>query len=114
MTEYVTLETEGDLLNGEASARDVLETAMASGVDLVVIPVARLHADMLNLSTRQLGLFLQKLVNYHRRIAILGYVSVQVRDSKPFRDFVYESNKGHHVWFVENEDVLREKLGAAG
>ena len=108
--DYTILPTDGPPILGEAGAMMVLEAAMSDGVDLVVIPRIRLHPDMLNLATRQLGLFLQKLVNYHRQVVILGDVSDLTRSSKSFHDFVYESNTGHHVWFLDDEDALRQKL----
>lgn len=110
MADYVMLESDGAPILGESGAMTVLEVAISSGTDIVVVPRARLHPDMLELSTRQLGLFLQKLVNYHRQVVILGDVSDLMAASKAFRDFVYESNKGNHVWFLSDQASLDEKL----
>ena len=110
MADYVMLESDGAPILGESGAMTVLEVAISSGTDIVVVPRARRHPDMLELSTRQLGLFLQKLVNYHRQVVILGDVSDLMAASKAFRDFVYESNKGNHVWFLSDQASLDEKL----
>lgn len=111
MPKIALLDVDGSKILGEPGAMTVLEAAMSEGADLVAIPRERLHPDMLELSTRQLGLFLQKLVNYHRQVAILGDFRDLTETSKPFHDFVYESNKGRHVWFLADMDELEEKLG---
>tara|TARA_B100000678_G_scaffold84270_1_gene70030 strand:- start:17314 stop:17646 length:333 start_codon:yes stop_codon:yes gene_type:complete len=108
---YYLLPEKGEDLLGEASARRILEDAMGRDAELVAIPLSRLHADMLNLSTRQLGLFLQKLITYGYRVAIVGDIEPFIDRSSSLRDFVYESNRGQHVWFVKDEAHLREKLG---
>lgn len=111
MSDFAVLDTTGPKILGEAGAMIVLDVAMSEGADLVVIPRERLHPDMLELSTRQLGLFLQKLVNYQRQAVLLGDFSDLTAGSKPFHDFVYESNRGHHVWFLRDMDELEQKLG---
>ena len=87
MTYYLLPEKGEDLL-GEASARHILEDAMGRDAELVAIPLSRLHADMLNLSTRQLGLFLQKLITYGYRVAIVGDIEPFIDRSSSLRDFV--------------------------
>lgn len=110
MSDFTILEPEGDAILGERGAMIVLEAAMAGGADVIAIPRERLHPDMLDLSSRQLGLFLQKLVNYHRQVVILGDVSDLIQNSKSFHDFVYESNKGNHVWFLADAAALKDRL----
>ena len=50
----------------------------------------------------------QKLVNKGFRIAIIGDFSGYA--SKPLKDFMYESNKGRHLFFVADEDEALKKL----
>ena len=48
------------------------------------------------------GEILQKYVNYGGRIAIYGDFSQYT--GKPLKDFIYESNKGHDVFFASTEE----------
>ncbi len=52
------------------------------------------------LSNGLAGEILQKFINYGFRIAIYGDYSVYT--SKPLKDFIYESNNGHDVFFTES------------
>lgn len=54
------------------------------------------------------GEILQKFINYHVKIAIYGDYSVYT--SKPLRDFIYESNHGKDVFFVETKEEAIQKL----
>jgi hypothetical protein len=49
-------------------------------------------------------------VTYRRRLAILGEISRHVAESSAFRDFVYEANRGDHVWFVADLEELDQRL----
>lgn len=60
------------------------------------------------LSSGLAGEILQKFVNYQFRIAIYGDFSEYT--NKPLKDFIYESNKGNDVFFVESLDKAVEKL----
>lgn len=91
-------------------AVDLLSAAFSEHVGLVVIPVERLGDDFFRLKTGVAGEILQKFVNYRLRVAILGDISRYVRESNALRDFVYESNKGPHVWFAANYEELARKL----
>src|SRR5689334_2907490 len=91
---------EGQTLASENDAVDLIGEALSSGAELVVIPVERLDPAFFQLSTRVAGLFMQKLVNYRRRLVILGDISAYVAASQAFHDFVYESNRGNQIWFL--------------
>ena len=84
----------------------------AGGVKLVAIPLARLGPDFLRLSTGVAGEVLQKLVNYHFQVAVIGDVAAAVAKSEPLRDFVRESNRGTTVWFMDDLAALEAKLSA--
>jgi hypothetical protein len=45
------------------------------------------------------------------KLVILGDVSEWIGQSRAFRDYVYESNKGRVLWFVADEGMLNEKIG---
>ena len=53
------------------------------------------------LSSGLAGEVLQKAVNYRMKLAITGDFSGYT--SKPLHDFIYECNKGKHVFFAADE-----------
>jgi len=77
---------------------------------LVLIPVERLEDEFFRLRTRVAGEIVQKFVNYGLRLAIAGDISRYVKESDALRDFVYEANRGRHVWFVAGLAELDERL----
>ena len=101
-------------VRSEHEAVTLIGDALSEKAAVVAIPVERLSPAFLDLSTRLAGEVLQKFVNYGRRVAIVGDVSAAVAASKPLADFVRESNRGRHVWFVSDLAELRTRLGAEG
>ena len=91
-------------------ASDIIGEALSVQAQMVVIPVARLSPDFLRLSTGLAGEVLQKFVNYGLRVAIVGDVSAAAAASAPLRDFIGESNRGRHVWFVPDLAALEAKI----
>jgi len=65
--------------------------------------------DFFKLSTGIAGEVAQKFVNYGYRLAIIGDFSGYT--SKPLHDYIYECNKGGHLYFAANEDEAIKKLG---
>lgn len=57
--------------------------------------------DFFILSRGLAGEILQKFINYQTKFAIYGDYSKYT--SKPLKDFMYESNNGKDIFFVENE-----------
>ncbi|WP_084397702.1 DUF4180 domain-containing protein [Henriciella aquimarina] len=103
---------DGPALKQEADAMTLMGDMYATGADWIAIPVERLHPEMVDLRTRQFGLFLQKFMNYHVRVAILGDIEALAASSKPMADFIRESNRGKHVLFISDQDALAAKLSA--
>lgn len=64
--------------------------------------------DFFILSKGLAGEILQKFINYQVKFAIYGDYSKYV--SKPLKDFIYESNNGKDIFFVENKDVAIKML----
>lgn len=104
---------DGQKLTSESEALDLLGEAMGSGIELVLVPVERLSDDFFHLKTRLAGQIVQKFVQYRRCLVILGDISQYVAQSDAFRAFVYEANRGNHVWFIENLQELEEHLKRA-
>lgn len=64
--------------------------------------------DFFDLSTRIAGEVLQKFVNYKTAVAIVGDYSGYT--SKSLKDFIYESNKGQSVFFVDSVELAVQNL----
>ena len=101
---------EGAILRRDRDATELITAVWKLRAELLVIPIERLDDDFFRLRTRMAGEVLQKFVQYRVRVAILGDISSHLEESSALRDFVSESNRGHHVWFVENLDELDKQL----
>ena len=64
--------------------------------------------DFFILSKGLAGEILQKFINYQTKFAIYGDYSNYT--SKPLKDFIYESNKGKNIFFIENEQEAIKML----
>ena len=104
------VEADGPAISTPEQTSDLIGNAWMDHADLLAIPVARLDPDFFRLSSGLAGEITQKAVNYQVRLVVLGDVSEWVARSDSFRDFVWESNRGQHVWFVADRAALEAKL----
>lgn len=104
-------DADGPKLDGERAAVDMIGDALGAGAELVVIPVERLGAGFLTLSTRIAGDAIQKFVTYGLRVAFVGDIGEALAASQALRDFVRESNRGRHVWFAADHTEVAARLG---
>ena len=100
----------GPIISRTDDAMDLIGNASYSGVALVALPVERLDPEFFRLSSLLAGDILQKFVNYRVRLAIIGDITAHVAASDALRDFVWESNRGTHVWFLPDEESLVAKV----
>ena len=97
------------VITDSQSALDLLMTVKyAAGTKNIVIDKKLIKEEFFILSSGLAGEILQKYINYGGRIAIYGDYSHYT--SKPLRDFIYESNKGHDVFFIATEEEAVECL----
>jgi len=101
---------DGPPMRSDRDAVDLIGDALGAGVGWVAIQAERLGEDFFVLSTRIAGDAIQKFVNYGIGLAVVGDISRHVAKSTPLRDFVYESNRGRHVWFVADLAELEARL----
>ncbi len=101
---------EGDPIRTEEDALILIGAAMEHDARFVVIPVARLAPEFFDLRTGVAGALVQKFVNYHLRLAVLGDVSGHTARSRAFADFVMESNRGRTAWFLADREDLERQL----
>lgn len=113
MTKILFVPADGPPLNA-TTANDLLSDAWSVEAELVAVPVERLADGFLELSTRIAGEVIQKFTNYRIRLAFIGDVSALTQASRSLRDFVYESNKGAQVWFLNDRAALDARLAAEG
>ena len=91
---------------------DVIGSAWGESISLIALPVARLDPEFFRLRSGLAGDVLQKFVNYRLQLAIIGDISEHLAASEALRDFVWESNRGDHVWFLADEEELVAKLAS--
>lgn len=108
----LALPAEGPVLGAEADLLDLMGEAMGRGATWIAAPAQRLGPDFFRLETRLAGTIAQKLVNYRLGLAVVGDVSALTAKSRALRDWVYESNRGRHVWFTPDLDALAARLSA--
>ena len=104
------LDHDGPVISSSADASDLIGNAWVDEASVVAVPVGRLDPEFFRLSSLLAGDFLQKAVNYHVRIAVIGDITDYVERSDALRDFVFESNRGDHAWFLPDEEALAAKL----
>lgn len=75
----------------------------------IVLNKQAITEDFFILSSGIAGEILEKFITYKTKFAIIGDFSNYT--SKPLKDFIYESNQGRNIFFVENEEKAIEKLG---
>jgi hypothetical protein len=93
------------------SALDFIATiSYETGCDRVILNKSAICEDFFHLSTRLAGEILQKFINYNMKMAIIGDFSIYT--SKSLKDFIYESNKGRHIFFLQDEKLAIERLSS--
>ena len=104
----VVISNEKAITNAQ-SVLDLLATASyEAGTDRIAIGKETIEDAFFVLSSGLAGEVLQKIVNYHAKIAIYGDFSHYT--SKPLKDFMYESNQGNDVFFVATKEEAIERL----
>jgi hypothetical protein len=101
---------DGEKLRSGREATDLIGEAIAQGVEWLLVPVERFEDDFFQLKTHLAGHIIQKFVTYRRRLVILGDISLYVAQSSALQAFVYEMNRGTHVWFLKDLEELTERL----
>jgi len=97
------------IITDTQSALDLMATVRyEAGCDSIAIYKTAVSEKFFDLSSGIAGDILQKFVNYRVKLAIIGDYSVYTSNS--LKDFIRESNKGSHIFFVENEDEAIAKL----
>jgi len=97
------------LITDVQSALDFIATVNYEvGCDRIILSKSAICDEFFNLKTKLAGEILQKFINYHTKIAIVG--DFDLYTSKSLKDFIYESNNGKCIFFLPSEKQAVEKL----
>ena len=85
---------------------DVFELLFSNDFSTIILKKENIIDAFYDLSTGIAGEILQKFSNYGKRMAIIG--DFENIKSKSLKDFVYESNRGRKIIFVNTlEEALK-------
>jgi len=104
------LDADGPVISTPADTSDLVGTARTDQTSLIAIPVSRLDPEFLRLKSGLAGEILQKFVTHRLQLAVLGEIDDYLAGSEALRDFVWESNRGDHVWFLADREALEARL----
>ncbi|MEA2495588.1 MAG: hypothetical protein QOJ29_3499 [Thermoleophilaceae bacterium] len=107
------VDADGPTVRTGGDALGLIYHERAYDADWIAVPVTRLDPAFFDLRTGVAGELVQKFVNYGRRLAVVGDIGAYVEASGALRDFVGESNRGRHVWFVADVAELDTRLDSA-
>lgn len=97
------------VINDLQSAIDLMMIVKyETGIKNIVLSKELVVDKFFILTSGLAGEILQKFINYQFRIAIYGDYSKYT--SKPLKDFIYESNNGHDIFFTDSLQIAIEKL----
>lgn len=77
----------------------------------IILNKEAITEEFFQLSSKLAGEVLQKFINYHMKLAVIGDFSGYT--SKSLKDFIYESNKGKDIFFVSTLEEAVNKLSLA-
>jgi hypothetical protein len=90
------------------SALDLMATVRyETGCNYIILHKEAISEDFFDLKTKLAGDILQKFVNYQMKIAIIGDFSMYT--SKSLQDFIYESNQGKSILFMNSKKQAMER-----
>lgn len=97
------------LITDVQSALDLIMTIKhETGCTNIAVNKSAITDDFFDLNTCLAGEILQKFINYGIKVAIYGDFSSYT--SKPWNDFIYESNKGKNIYFQPDALLAVDKL----
>lgn len=99
------------ITDGQSALELVMNIAYHSECSCIAVEKKAIADEFFILSTGIAGDVLQKFSNYHTKLAIYGDFSAYT--SKPLKDFIYECNKGNHIFFAPNQEQAIEMLANA-
>ena len=105
--DIIAMRDEGVVIN---NAQDFLELIMNLPSDRIVFYKENFDESFFDLRSGLAGEILQKVSNYSRKLGIVGDYSRYA--SRSLNDFMFESNQGNKVMFVDSLDEALRRLSA--
>lgn len=107
----IQIDSAEELIHYEQSALDLFATIRYDeNSDRIILNKENLTEKFFDLKTGIAGGILQKIINYQFKIAIVGDFSNY--SSKSYNDFIYETNKGRSIFFLNSKNEAIEKLSS--
>ena len=98
----------GTILNNPQDILDLMVLAVEKDANKIILHENNINPDFFKLKTGLAGEILQKAVNYHIRLAIIGDFNKVT--SKSLKSLIVESNNGNQFFFVSNTIEAVERL----
>jgi hypothetical protein len=95
------------LISNAEDGTQLLADLYYQDFDLVIVQAGQLDSSFFDLKSGLAGELLQKCSNWRLRLAIVGDFTAV--GSKSLRDFIYESNKGKLINFVDSVSMALER-----
>lgn len=109
ISKVAVIESSDVLINNTQDALDLMATLNHMyDCNKMVVFAAAIAQDFFDLKTGIAGDILQKFTNYRMKIAIVG--NFEVYNSKSLKDFIFESNQGNQVFFLDDEKTAIDRL----
>ncbi|MGI6238690.1 MAG: DUF4180 domain-containing protein [Christensenellales bacterium] len=99
------------ILDGQTALDFMMTVNYETGCRCIIVQKQAIAEDFFDLRTRIAGDVLQKFINYHFKLAIVGDFSGYT--SKSLRDFMRESNAGRDIFFVPTKEEAIARLAQA-
>ena len=100
-TRVAKIKSEAILINNLYDATQLLGDLYYQGFDKIILEEKHICPDFFDLKTKLAGEILQKFSNFKMKLAIVGDWGKY--ESKSLQDFIFESNKGTLINFIEKK-----------
>ncbi|WP_212004482.1 DUF4180 domain-containing protein [Chitinophaga sp. HK235] len=96
------------VINNTEDALQIMGDLYYQDVERIILHEKNITPAFFDLKNGIAGEILQKFTNYRIRLAIVGEFTKY--PGKSIKDFIYESNKGRQVNFLDSTELALEKL----
>lgn len=96
------------IIDSQSAVDLMMSVEYETGTKNIAISKNLITEEFFILSSGLAGEILQKFINYKFRIAIYGDYTKYT--SKPLKDFIYESNNGLNIFFVDSLETAVQYL----
>ncbi len=103
------IESDEIIITDEQSVLDLMATVQyEKDCDKMIVYKTSVDEKFFDLKTKTAGNILQKVINYRKKLAVVGDFSHYTSSS--LKDFIRESNRGNSIFFTGSTEEALEKL----